>query len=75
MTFFASKRIARLIPALAVLMLVIGGATPARADGCGDELGACYGRAAAISGWWASVSYSMDCEVSYASCVRDLLEG
>jgi hypothetical protein len=76
MTFISTRRIARLIPVFATLVIVFGGAAPARAEEtCAQDLGACYGRAAGISDFWERASYGFDCEWTFAACAgRALLE-
>ena len=43
--------------------------------GCGDDLLDCYTRAAKIDNFWYRTAAGLDCEIDFASCVRQVLIG
>jgi len=43
--------------------------------GCTSDLLDCYGRAAAIDNFWYRTAAGLDCELDYASCVRQRIIG
>lgn len=69
------KRLGVVVPVFAALVVVIGSATPAAAATCTDDLGSCYQQAGSAGGYWATWTANLDCELSYAGCVRDGLFG
>jgi len=75
MTSMVLKRFRVLMPAIAALALVLGGPTPASAAECTAQLSQCYQDAVSGGGIWAVFEAGLDCEVSYAGCVRaELME-
>ncbi|HMD34700.1 MAG TPA: hypothetical protein VKH42_07025 [Vicinamibacterales bacterium] len=72
MTF---TNIKRLLPVLAVLMVVIGQAGKASAATCTADLVQCYQDAAALDGWFSRSVAGLDCEITFAGCVRETLLG
>jgi len=74
---FSMKRLVRLAPALAALVIVLAGSTPAGAQEfrCHQELRDCYGRAAGREGFWEMWAAGLDCELTYIDCVRRALIG
>ena len=69
------KRLFRWIPVLAVGVLLLADATPALAMPCFTNLGNCYGRAAAVDGFWMRWAAGLDCELDFAACLREDLTG
>jgi hypothetical protein len=43
--------------------------------GCGGDLLDCYTRAAKIDNFWYRTAAGLDCEIDFASCVRQVLVG
>jgi len=43
--------------------------------GCAYDLLDCYGRAAAIDNFWYRTAAGLDCELDYASCLRQRVIG
>jgi len=75
MTPMVLKRFQVLMPAIAALALVLSGPTPASAAECTAQLSQCYQDAASAGEIWAIFSAGLDCEISYAGCVRaELME-
>ncbi len=75
MTFSIVKRIARLIPALAALVVVIGSARPGSAATCTADFVQCYQDAATLDDWFSRSAAGLDCELTFAGCVRETLLG
>jgi hypothetical protein len=67
------KRLGFLVPVLAALVMVAGSPRPASAEDCSAQLGSCYGQAANAGGSWAMWMAGLDCEVSFADCVRSAI--
>jgi len=55
-----------------VLLVSAGlGGLPTNAfAGCADDLGACYYRVAARSGFWNTLAGGLDCELDFIDCAR-----
>jgi hypothetical protein len=68
MTFTAIKQLLRM---LAVLLVVFGSGGTGAAAMCSAELVHCYSDAAALDDWLARAAAGLDCDFTYALCVRD----
>lgn len=69
------KRLAHLVPVLAVAVLVLADARPASA-GCFMGLKSCYYRVAAAHTDWLDLWLAgMDCELDFTDCVRRAIIG
>ena len=68
-------RLLKWIPVLAVGILVLTDAKPALAMPCFTNLSYCYVRAALVDGVWMRFAAGMDCELDFASCLREDLAG
>jgi hypothetical protein len=75
MTASLRKRLLKWLPALAVGILLMADAKPVLAMPCFTNLSNCYLRAALVDGIWMRFSAGMDCELDFASCLREDLAG
>jgi hypothetical protein len=69
------KRLLKWIPVLALSILAVADAQPAFAMPCFTNLSNCYLRAAIVDGIWMRFAAGMDCELDFASCLREDLAG
>ena len=67
--------IKRLLPVLTVPMLVLGSAGTGSAAVCTSEFMQCYSDASTLGDWLARSAAGLDCEYSYAGCLREALFG
>jgi len=58
-----------------IALLLLADAKPAMAMPCFTDLGRCYGNAAALDGFWWRWAAGLDCELSFAACLREDLTG
>jgi len=72
MTFTNLKQFLRVLVALTI---VFGSTAESSAAMCSAELVQCYGDAATLGDWFARTAAGLDCEVTYAGCVREALLG
>ena len=71
----AFSNIKRLLGVFAVLMVVFGSGGAGSAAMCTSELVQCYDEAAGRDGWLAQTAAGLDCELTYAGCLREALFG
>lgn len=70
------KRLLQLVPVALAVAMLMGNATPARAEvSCFRDLNACYVRAAFADTYWAMWLMGMDCELGFTDCTRRALIG
>jgi len=69
------RRVLRIVPFLLLALVLAGRTTPAFADDyhCFEDLGSCYGRAAAKDSWVSMWLAGLDCELTFAHCVESAL--
>jgi hypothetical protein len=63
----------QLIPLLVFAAALLADAKPASAVSCNQDLLACYQQAAGIADFWSRTAYALDCELTYAGCVRNAI--
>ncbi len=66
--------IRKVLPVLALVLLgLIASGRPASAETCFMDLNACFGRASAQSSMYRLWLTGLDCEVTFAACLRRAL--
>jgi hypothetical protein len=69
------KRLLKWTSIIALGILFVADARPALAMPCFTDLSNCYLRAALVDGIWMRFAAGMDCELTFASCLREDLAG
>lgn len=57
----------------AVILMGFLGVPRVAMAGCGGDLLDCYTAAAGIDNFWYRTAAGLDCELQYASCIRQIL--
>lgn len=70
-----AKRLLQCVPVLLAALLIFTNARPAHAMPCFTDLANCYFRAAVIDSFWYRWAAGLDCELGFASCLRQDILG